>query len=179
MYALGLGTAKDPSEAVRWHRAAAENGVAASIGALGAAMVKGEGTDKDVEGGLIQLKRASEAGDPGAMRTLAQMSLDGEGMPRSNIEAYYWATLAQRAIAPAVKEEAARREGSKPETARYEELQKFRQALERELTMGWRMSVEQRAARFQAKPIAVTPPPPPEAPVPEVPETRPGGHGVS
>ena len=66
-----LGGARDPAEAARWWRMAAERGDADAQAMLGAALHLGAGVPKDPVAALAWLTRASRGGSAHAERYLA------------------------------------------------------------------------------------------------------------
>jgi hypothetical protein len=78
MYATGDWSGpKDPAEAVRWYRLAAERGHAESQYDLGFMLLLGEGGQKNPEEGLMWLDRAGESGEWKAFRLLVDCYEDG------------------------------------------------------------------------------------------------------
>jgi hypothetical protein len=66
-----LGVARDPNEAVRWWRAAADAGDADGEAMLGAALYLGQGAPCDPVQALVRLERAAAAGSALARPFLA------------------------------------------------------------------------------------------------------------
>ena len=52
------------------------------------------GVQRDYGETLYWLARAAERGDPDAQYTLGQLSLNGEGFPIDDVQAYVWFSLA-------------------------------------------------------------------------------------
>lgn len=66
VYMRGLGVKKNPSEAVRWFRLAAEQGLADAQYELGLCYYKGEGVVKEDVEAMIWLRRAADQGHSNA-----------------------------------------------------------------------------------------------------------------
>lgn len=90
-YYIGEGTAKDLTEAVKWLRKAAENGLARAQGALGSSYFYGEGgVPKDNTEAVKWFRRAAEQGLPESERDLGNRYLDGQGVTKDEAEAVKW-----------------------------------------------------------------------------------------
>ena len=70
-YAKGVGVEKDEAEAVKWFRAAAEQGFMKGKALLGLAYFEGTGVEKDEAEGVKWLRAAAEQGDETAQKFLA------------------------------------------------------------------------------------------------------------
>ena len=68
MYANGLGVDEDQTEALRWHKLAADQGVPKSTLFVGLAYASGKGVDKDKVKGAKWLLIAKRLGNKGANR---------------------------------------------------------------------------------------------------------------
>ena len=92
MYDAGFwGVEKDESEAVKWYRKAAEQGLAVAQYNLGMCYALGRGVDKDeVEGGKW-IRKAVDQGDADGQTILGRMYRDGfEGVKKDEAEAATW-----------------------------------------------------------------------------------------
>ena len=74
MYHSGTGVRKDPREAVRWIRKAAEHGDPVSQYNLGMSCMKGDGVSKDVREGLGWMMKAAARGFPPAVSFISGIS---------------------------------------------------------------------------------------------------------
>jgi TPR repeat protein len=71
MFQRGLGVKRDPAQAQKWLRQAAEAGAPRAMALLGAMHLSGESTDGSEADGVRWLRRAVDAGDRRAMTLLA------------------------------------------------------------------------------------------------------------
>jgi alpha/beta superfamily hydrolase len=94
MYATGNGVARDPAEAVRWYRAAAERGNADAQNDLAVMYDAGDGVAEDDAEAVRWYRRASAAGNPSAQYNLGLMYANGEGVARDRTRAYVWLSVA-------------------------------------------------------------------------------------
>ena len=74
MYENGMGVTKDCSEAAKWYRLAAEQGLASSQNNFGALLEAGDGVQQDFSAALEWYRRAEQAGDPNAPSNLNRLS---------------------------------------------------------------------------------------------------------
>jgi len=95
-YAKGVGVARNPDEATRWLRMAANRGVGSNGGApaamynMGQAYRLGDGVVQDTQEALRWYGEAAMYGEPHALFTLGVMAEDGEGQPKSDKDALSW-----------------------------------------------------------------------------------------
>ena len=90
----GLGVARNPNEALKWYRKAADQGLAAAQAKLGHVYQNG----RFVHGGIPQsyeearkwYLKAAEQGALDAQDALGDMYLNGEGVPKDDEEAMKW-----------------------------------------------------------------------------------------
>ncbi len=86
----GLGGARQPEEAAKWMRAAAEQGNAMAQYALGFIYMQGDCVQLDGPQAVHWLERAAEQGLSGAKTTLALMYAQGKGVERDPEVARRW-----------------------------------------------------------------------------------------
>ena len=84
---------EDDSEAVKWFRKAAEQGIANAQFALGVMYERGEGVPENDSEAVKWYRKAAEQGDASAQFTLGAMYATGEGVPEDYVMAYAWANL--------------------------------------------------------------------------------------
>jgi len=101
-YANGKGVAQDAGEAADWYRKAANQ---KSIGGeLHLAELYRDGDGKkfprDMEQAAAWYRKAADQGDPGAQGTLGMLYTLGQGVPRSDVDAYFWLDLAASVGSP-------------------------------------------------------------------------------
>jgi TPR repeat protein len=93
-YATGEGVPKNPAEAVKWYRKAADQGYAPAQSNLGVMYAKGEGVAKDTTEAAKWYRKAADKGYARAQYNLAVAYGNGQGVARDYGEAYKWANLA-------------------------------------------------------------------------------------
>jgi TPR repeat protein len=95
-----LDFAEDNAEAVRWYRAAAEQGHAEGLAGLADMYAKGEGVEKDLAEARSLYERAADAGQDRAARVLAAAYEEGglDVAPDAG-QAAYWASRAKELTA--------------------------------------------------------------------------------
>jgi TPR repeat protein/V8-like Glu-specific endopeptidase len=86
----GEGVAKDPVEAEKWYRKAAEQGYAAAQLNLGGMYFTGAGVAKDPTEAVKWYRKAAEQGDAAAQLSLGTFYLIGEGVAKDPREAAKW-----------------------------------------------------------------------------------------
>jgi TPR repeat protein len=101
-YAEGKGVARDPKQAGEWYKKAADQG---NISAeLHLAVLYRDGAGKifprDAEQAAAWYRKAADQGDAGAEGTLGMLYTLGQGVPRSDVDAYFWLDLAASAPGP-------------------------------------------------------------------------------
>ncbi len=111
-YAAGKGVARDPKQAAAWYRKAAEKGDVS--GELHLAALYRDGGGKTFARDMVQAaewyRKAAEQGDATAQGTLGVLYSVGQGVPHSDVEAYYWLDLAAQAKGPNQEKYAANRQ---------------------------------------------------------------------
>ena len=90
IYSQGLAVRRDPAEAARWDRLAAEDGNREATFAYGMALLKGEGVPQDRAAAKAMLEKAAAGNHPGALYNLGIMAVDAHDWPTA-------ASLFQRA----------------------------------------------------------------------------------
>ena len=90
----GGSLSRDWTEAHRWLRAAAAQGLTTCQYNLGFTYLRGDGTEKNIDKGIMWLRRAAEQGDPMALYELANLYNEGRHLERDPIEAAKHYTLA-------------------------------------------------------------------------------------
>ena len=90
MYAIGKGTSKDMSEAVKWYRKAAEQGYAKAQCNLGNCYYCGNGVLKDVVKAVEWYRKAAEQGIVEAQCSLGWVYEHGDGVTKDMTEAVKW-----------------------------------------------------------------------------------------
>lgn len=75
LYQFGKGVAKDPVEAVKWHRKAAELGHASAMNNLAGAYYFGHGVSKDQAEAVKWFRKAARLGNEKAQRSLQNLDL--------------------------------------------------------------------------------------------------------
>ena len=89
-YANGDGDPKDSTEAVKWYRKAAEQGVASAQLNLGVKYDNGDGVLKDSAEAVKWYRKAAEQGDAMAEYNLGVTYANGNGVPKDSAEAVKW-----------------------------------------------------------------------------------------
>ena len=88
---------KDEAKAVEWYTKAAEQGHAESQYDLGFMMLLGEGTSKNILGGMEWLIKAAEQGNYSACRLLADIYAEGMfGVSRNEDEVKHWKEMCSK-----------------------------------------------------------------------------------
>ncbi len=90
LYAKGEGVARDPSQALRWFRAAAEQGEPYGQFALGYVYEHGLGAAPDLAVAVLWYRAAAAQGNLAARNNLGLMYEQGRGVARDNVRAYAW-----------------------------------------------------------------------------------------
>ena len=93
-YHHGYGAQQMPTEAVKWCRMAAEQGLAQAQHLLGKMYQEGEGVEQDVSEAAKWFRAAAEQGFAEAQYDYGLLFLDGVGVPQDNSEAFKWFNLA-------------------------------------------------------------------------------------
>ncbi len=89
-----MGTPPHPNQALKWYRAAAEQGHGRAQHELGRIYRKGEHAPRDAAEARKWFRLAAEQGIAGAQYALAVMLRDGEGVPADVVQAYAWFEVA-------------------------------------------------------------------------------------
>lgn len=101
-YAGGKGVTRDPQQAAEWYRRAADQKNIS--GELHLADLYRDGAGKkfqrDMEQAAAWYRKAADQGDAGAQGTLGMLYTLGQGVPRSDVEAYFWLDLAASVKGP-------------------------------------------------------------------------------
>ena len=84
---LGDGVSKDPAEAVRWYRKAAEQGDAQAQNDLGRCYATGTGVPQDAVEAVAWYRKAAEQGNAEGQFNLAICYRDGTGVAKDPAEA--------------------------------------------------------------------------------------------
>ena len=94
-YREGTTVSKDPANALKWFRKAADQGYAESELILGWSYREGRlGLEKDPQAAVNWFRKAAEQGDAWGQAELAFMYERGEGAPQNDAEAFKWYTRA-------------------------------------------------------------------------------------
>ena len=101
-YAAGKGVARDPQQAAAWYRKAAEQGFVPGEVHLADLYRDGAGKSlpRDMRQAAEWYRKAADQGDPGAQGTLGMLYTLGQGVPQSDVEAYFWLDLAASVPGP-------------------------------------------------------------------------------
>jgi len=97
MYAYGIVVPRDPAEALRLYRSAADRGSGRGMFALGMAHQTGFGVHQDHARAHDWYLRAACAGSADAMNAIGAQYLQGLGVPADRYEATRWFRLAEEA----------------------------------------------------------------------------------
>lgn len=105
------GGLKDLTSAAAWYRKAAEQGsIAGQLHLAALYRDGGKGFPRDMAQAAEWYRKAAEQGDAGAQGTLGVLYSMGQGVPHSDVEAYYWLDLAARVKGPNQEKYAANRQ---------------------------------------------------------------------
>jgi TPR repeat protein len=102
-YESGTGVSRDPAEAVRWYRRAADQGHATARFRLAVAFSEGRGVAKDDAECVRWARLAAEQGYPPAQMKLGWMYTRGRGVARDDREAVVWYRRAAEQEDPAAQ----------------------------------------------------------------------------
>ena len=112
MYEEGQGVARDYSEAARWYRQAAEQGIAVAQTALATLYTKGSGVAQDLPEAVRWYRKAAEQGFAPALHELGALYAEGRGVAQDYVAAHVWLDLAAfRARSPLREQYSAERDG--------------------------------------------------------------------
>jgi hypothetical protein len=94
-YAAGKDVARDLNQAAEWYRKAAEkNDISGEMHLAALYRDGGKGFPRDMEQAAAWYRKAAEQGDVTAQATLGLLYSLGQGVAKSDIEAYFWFDLA-------------------------------------------------------------------------------------
>jgi len=111
IYAAGKGVAQDLKQAAEWYRRAADKGdVSGELHMAALYRDGGKGFPRDMAQAAEWYRRAAEQGDVTAQATLGLLYSLGQGLPKSDVEAYYWLDLAASVKGPKQEQYAANRQ---------------------------------------------------------------------
>jgi TPR repeat protein len=86
---------RDYKQASAWYRRAAEEGsISGAIHLAELYRDGGKGFPRDMTQAAAWYRKAADQGDPTAQGTLGMLYALGQGVPRNDVEAYYWLDLA-------------------------------------------------------------------------------------
>jgi hypothetical protein len=103
--------AEDYKQAEAWYRKAAEqNSVAGELHLAALYRDGGEGFSRDMAQAAAWYRKAAEQGDASAQGTLGLLYSIGQGVPQSDVEAYFWLDLAAAVKGPNQEKYAANRQ---------------------------------------------------------------------
>jgi TPR repeat protein len=114
-YEEGRGVAKDPAEAVKWYRQAAEQNYPPAQYSLGLCFDEGRGVAKDSVAAMKWYRQAAEQNHPHAQGYLGAGYANGQGVAQDFVEAYAWLSLAGQTIPPAANDRDRLATGMSPE----------------------------------------------------------------
>ena len=98
-------------QAEAWYRKAAEqNNIAGELHLAALYRDGGNGFPRDMEQAAGWYRKAADQGDAGAQGTLAVLYSMGQGVPQSDVEAYFWFDLAASVKGPNQEKYAANRQ---------------------------------------------------------------------
>ena len=97
---------QDYSEAVRWYRLAAEQGIASAQHNLGVAYDAGEGVPQDHSEAVRWYRLAAEQGSARAHFNLGRLYAYGQGVHQDYVEAHMWLNLAAARLSGGDRERA-------------------------------------------------------------------------
>ena len=126
-YAKGEGVPRDPAEAAKWFRKAADQGnVAAQIN-LGVSYAKGEGVPQDYTEAAKLYRKAADQGNGAAQNTLGAMYALGQGVTQDYTQAYVWFHLAASTLSGTDRETAVKERDLAANRLTAEELMRAQQ----------------------------------------------------
>jgi hypothetical protein len=100
-YAAGKGVARDLNQAADWYRkAAGKNDLSAELHLAALYRDGGKGFARDMAQAAAWYRKAAEQGDATAQATLGLLYSLGQGVAKSDVEAYFWLDLAASAKGP-------------------------------------------------------------------------------
>ena len=103
--------AEDLKQAAAWFRkAAGQNSIAGELHLAALYRDGGEGFPRDMAQAAAWYRKAADEGDAGAQGTLGVLYSLGQGVPQSDVEAYFWLDLAAAVKGPNQEKYAANRQ---------------------------------------------------------------------
>jgi len=103
--------ANDYTQALAWYRKAAnQNYIPGELHLAALYRDGGKGFSRDMAQAASWYKKAAEQGDVGAQATLGVLYSMGQGVPHSDVEAYFWLDIAAHAKGPDQEKYAANRQ---------------------------------------------------------------------
>lgn len=103
--------AEDYKQAEAWYRKAAEqNNIAGEAHLAAWFRDGGRGFERDMTQGAAWYRKAADQGDADAQATLGVLYSMGQGVPQSDVEAYFWLDLAAAVKGPNQEKYAANRQ---------------------------------------------------------------------
>jgi hypothetical protein len=103
--------AHDLPQAAQWYKKAADqNSIPGELHLAVLYRDGGKSLPRDMTQAAAWYRRAADQGDPGAEGTLGMLYTLGQGVPRSDVEAYYWLDLAAAVKSPSQAQYAANRQ---------------------------------------------------------------------
>jgi hypothetical protein len=110
-YAAGKGVTRDLKQAAEWYRKAADKGdIDGEVHLAALYRDGGKNFPRDMTQAAAWYRKAAEQGDVAAQATLGVLYSIGQGVPRSDVEAYYWLDLAAAVKGPDQEKYAANRQ---------------------------------------------------------------------
>jgi TPR repeat protein len=125
-YAAGYGVAHDLNQAAEWYRkAAGKKDLSAELHLAALYRDGGKGFARDMAQAAAWYRKAAEQGDATAQATLGLLYSLGQGVAKSDVEAYFWLDLAASAKGPKQQQYAQNRQliGTHITTDELEEVQ--------------------------------------------------------
>jgi TPR repeat protein len=133
-YATGKGVPRDLNQAAEWYRKAAGKGdLSAELHLAALYRDGGKGFPRDMEQAAGWYRKAAEQGDVGAQATLGLLYSLGQGVAKSDVEAYFWLDLAASVKGP-----------------KQEQYTQNRQLIGTHITTDELEEVQERVAKWQA-----------------------------
>jgi len=103
--------ASEMAQAAAWYKKAADqNDVPGELRLAVLYRDGGKGFPRDVTQAATWYRKAADQGEPSAQGTLGMLHTVGEGVPRSDVEAYFWLDLAASIAGPNQSQYAANRQ---------------------------------------------------------------------
>jgi TPR repeat protein len=125
-YAAGKGAVRDLNQAAEWYRkAAGKNDISGELHLAALYRDGGKGFPRDMVQAATWYRKAAEQGDVTAQATLGLLYSLGQGVAKSDVEAYFWLDLAASAKGPKQQQYAQNRQliGTHITTDELEEVQ--------------------------------------------------------